>query len=274
MLIKRLLSLLPRLRPLANDMHIYGTLIGIRIALHRLVPRLVFLPDQLKASRKLTNGHTIFIRQNTSDRDVFEQVFCWNELLVGYPAEEINWIIDAGANVGFTTVWFANRFPKATIVAIEPDPENFRMLQTNIKGFGTRIMAVNAAVWHDDNRELRLSSNAFRDGREWSRQFVPPDEQKTSRDSEPVRSITLDAVVRQFNIDRIGVLKLDIEGAETLVFKNCGIWVNITSVMIVELHKDSPFGDPTESFEAIVEDSFSVSAHGERFIATRARIGV
>jgi predicted O-methyltransferase YrrM len=43
-------------------------------------------------------------------------------------------LIDAGANIGASAVWFHKRFPKARIVAIEPEPHNAEMTRRNIAG--------------------------------------------------------------------------------------------------------------------------------------------
>jgi len=44
-------------------------------------------------------------------------------------------IIDCGANIGCASVWFATQYPKARILAVEPDPDNFRMLVRNSKPY-------------------------------------------------------------------------------------------------------------------------------------------
>ena len=41
--------------------------------------------------------------------------------------------IDAGANIGLTSIYFANKFPNAKIVALEPEIDNYIILQKNIQ---------------------------------------------------------------------------------------------------------------------------------------------
>ena len=44
-------------------------------------------------------------------------------------------IIDAGANIAASALWFAARFPKSHILAIEPAPDNFECLRKNVREF-------------------------------------------------------------------------------------------------------------------------------------------
>lgn len=44
-------------------------------------------------------------------------------------AEKLPLIIDGGANVGYSPIWFALKYPRAQILAVEPDSENFSLLK-------------------------------------------------------------------------------------------------------------------------------------------------
>lgn len=48
-------------------------------------------------------------------------------------ASETPRIIDAGAHIGLTTLYFKQLYPKAQIVAIEPQSDNFALLQKNVR---------------------------------------------------------------------------------------------------------------------------------------------
>ena len=53
-----------------------------------------------------------------------------------------DWIIDAGANTGMASVYFAKWYPHAKIVAIEPDPHNFELLQRNTSRYGIQVACI------------------------------------------------------------------------------------------------------------------------------------
>ncbi len=70
------------------------------------------------------------VRPKTSDFSTFRQIFMDHEYdfkLLDVP----NIIVDAGANIGLASLFFAQRFPSAKIFALEPDHSNFEMLMKN-----------------------------------------------------------------------------------------------------------------------------------------------
>jgi hypothetical protein len=76
-------------------------------------------------------SHPLYMRTGTSDRSAFNEVIVkrwYDHPFPGVP----QLIIDAGANVGYASVRFAELYPNADIVAIEPDRGNFAMLQQNV----------------------------------------------------------------------------------------------------------------------------------------------
>ena len=70
-------------------------------------------------------------------------------------------IIDAGANVGLSAVFYANRFPNARIIAIEPEPSNYEMLKRNVVPY-SNVTPVQAALWKE-NGPLRLFDTGGRE---------------------------------------------------------------------------------------------------------------
>lgn len=77
---------------------------------------------------------TIFIRPKTSDASVFETVFI--ALRFKNITETLlpSLIIDAGANIGLVSVYFANKYPSAVVYAIEPESSNYDLLLKNTNG--------------------------------------------------------------------------------------------------------------------------------------------
>jgi hypothetical protein len=86
--------------------------------------------------------YTVTLRKPpSSDFAVYDQVFILNEYqpladLIKKNEPENRGpltIIDAGGNVGITSIFFNNIFPGSRFIIIEPDKENFRMLEANIR---------------------------------------------------------------------------------------------------------------------------------------------
>jgi len=72
-----------------------------------------------------------FLRLKTTDLPTFDQVFFYKEYDFD-TAKSPNIIIDAGANIGLAAIYFANRYPNAKIIALEPEQSNFRILKENV----------------------------------------------------------------------------------------------------------------------------------------------
>src|ERR1700674_2609294 len=73
---------------------------------------------------------TIILRANTSDIQTFEQIFISQTYELGIDIEP-QLIVDGGANVGYASIYFANRYPAAQIIALEPEESNFELLKEN-----------------------------------------------------------------------------------------------------------------------------------------------
>jgi len=80
----------------------------------------------------------IFLRKGTSDKKVFREVFLFKIYNFPWPDNPPKIIIDAGANIGLSSIFFANRFPDAMIIAVEPETcshcfmQNHAMFDNNV----------------------------------------------------------------------------------------------------------------------------------------------
>src|SRR5580692_2650273 len=61
-------------------------------------------------------------------------------------------IIDAGANVGYVSVFLANKYPAARIIAVEMDPDNVEILRKNVRGYNVDV--VSGALWSSHSHFL------------------------------------------------------------------------------------------------------------------------
>ncbi|RZL32363.1 MAG: FkbM family methyltransferase, partial [Pedobacter sp.] len=78
----------------------------------------------------------IWLRKGSSDFKVFQSVILNHEYKSATKCVNDNpefFIVDAGANIGTTLLYFKAFYPNATIIAIEPDKNNFRQLKLNIE---------------------------------------------------------------------------------------------------------------------------------------------
>ncbi len=89
-----------------------------------------------------------------------------------------------------------------------------------------------------------------------------------------LKAITLGDLVDQFELKSLDVVKLDVEGAEAIIFQdNYEKWLSITKVLIIELHERNWPGISANFEKAISHYPFSKRKNGEYFIYTREGLG-
>jgi FkbM family methyltransferase len=138
-------------------------------------------------------------------------------------------IVDCGANIGITSLFFASRYPNATIYSIEPHPENFALLQQNVRT-EKRIVPINAAVVSASSEVVRFST----DRPSWGNMI------NGKGGGTEVPAITISQILTRFGLAGLDLLKVDIEGAEREIFEN-GEFLPHVGLGIIELHDGYTF---------------------------------
>jgi FkbM family methyltransferase len=211
-------------------------------------------------------AHPVKLRIGTTDVSTFRQVLVGKQYEFDQP-ETANFIIDAGANIGLSALFFANRYPEAKIVAIEPEDSNYEMLCLNAKPY-PGIKPVRAALWKENedlflfdkghgNHGFQISGSGNDDG---SRVGSVP-------------GLTVDSILREAGEEKIDILKVDIEGAEREVFATPAEWIGRVGTVMVELHDEikpgcnDAFNHATRHFSSAVMNGETImrraiAAHG------------
>jgi FkbM family methyltransferase len=171
-------------------------------------------------------AYPLALRPGTADANTFEKIFVWNDYDLQYP-DDVKTVIDAGANIGLSAVFFAARFPKATILAIEPEHENLQLLKRNTAGY-PGVVPLHAALWGTDTTLGLTNAQAPVD----SYRYAPQ-----SADAS-VEAFSVPSILARHDIAGVDVMKIDIEGAEAAVFAGSPPWVEQVGMFIVELHGD------------------------------------
>ena len=198
----------------------------------------------------------LVIRKSTSDWKAFKQVFIAKEYDFPIKAEP-QLIIDGGANVGYASLFFANKFPRAEIIAIEPEESNFAILKRNTVKH-KQITAIKAGLWHK-KAYLKIADTGLG---KWG--FMV---EETGPDNYDIQAITIDEILRQSGKKEIDILKLDIEGAEKELFsENYESWLGKVKVLIIELHDRMKEGCSAVFYSAIEKYNFTETKRGENII--------
>jgi FkbM family methyltransferase len=137
-------------------------------------------------------------------------------------------IVDAGANIGATAVYFIGQCPDALVIAIEPETGNFRLLVDNTRSLNVRALQCALA------------------GERGRARVVDPGEGHWGYRTEPVNNgafentvecTTVNDIFAQYATDYFPlIVKIDIEGAEKDVFARNTEWVQKTPLIVVEIH--------------------------------------
>ena len=175
-------------------------------------------------------AHPLYARYASSDVYVFEQIFGEKEYSPLDGLSGVRVIVDCGAYVGYSARYLLDAFPDARLIAVEPDESNFALLRRNLAPYGRRVALRRAAIWSHKTR-LVVSQGEYKDGREWAIHV------RESQPGEPanVEAIDIDALLDEYAIERVDILKIDIEGAEVMMFAHAP-WLAKVRHMTVELH--------------------------------------
>lgn len=216
-------------------------------------------------------SYELIARSGSSDREVFDQIFIEQEYNFIPPLNPNCIIVDAGANVGYSSAYFLSRYPNCKVIAVEPDPGNFEILKRNLRPFGRRVELLNKALWNE-NTFLSFTNLPYRDGKEWARQVTSNHDGQSHR---RIAALSMESLIEQYSLKSIDLLKIDIEGAEAVVFGSGNIkWLTKVEKIVVELHEDTFYGPCKEIFHSTVKnEEFDKTEHGELLLCLRKMLG-
>jgi FkbM family methyltransferase len=138
--------------------------------------------------------------------------------------KENPYILDCGANIGLSVLFFKHLYPEAEVVTFEADPTICGILNDNLRSQGvTGVTVVNKAVWKEDT-----TVTFFKEGADAGRIDGATGDKET---------IEVPTTVLSRYIDReVDFLKIDIEGAEVEVLNEIRDRLHLVKRMFVEYH--------------------------------------
>lgn len=179
------------------------------------------------------------LRKRSSDFMVFQQIIIEEEYqgvidLLNKHNIRVNSIIDAGANIGLSTVFFKNLYPSSTVVCIEPDDDNCLVINkhVNMNEF-SNVFIEKVGLW-DSNSYLTIIKD-FRDGAKWSLRVKAVDYETK------LKGVSVNYLLNKYNLKEIDLLKIDIEGSEKILLENEGNlkeYISLVKVACIEVHEE------------------------------------
>jgi FkbM family methyltransferase len=201
--------------------------------------------------------HPLAVRPGTSDIKVFDGIFIGVEYECIADLKDIKFVVDCGANVGYSSAFFLSQFKNCEVACVEPDEGNVNVLMNNMAPYGDRVRIYHAGIWSQP-AFLKVREVPYRDGDKWALQV----EQCDSTTPGSIPAVDIPMILRESGQDRISLLKIDIEGAEVQLFsEGCESWLSKVDNIVIELHDDSCFGPASEIVVQKILDTgcFSVS---------------
>lgn len=206
--------------------------------------------------------HPLYLRLRTSDFRIYGQVMVREEYALPL-RNPPRIIVDAGANIGLTAIYLANRFPHARILAVEPDKASFRQLCKNAATY-PHITPICAALW-SSSQQMPWTGNPDRYG---NRRIHVPDDLQHAPAIGQVDTITMSQLMAAHQVDFVDLLKVDIEGAEREVFRTAEPWIDQVGVIIAEMH-DRFLPGCTFAFNSTTRDFDLEWRQGEHIVVAR-----
>lgn len=207
----------------------------------------------------------LWLRNNGSDIQILTTLFKDRE----YDAPGVDWknmrtIVDAGANIGISTLYLHIHAPQARIVAVEPEPENLHMLRLNIKENRIPCDVLAAAVWYAEGtmklgvKASAMSHSLIRDGSGGSSEIE-------------VKTLDMPRILSKLGPDGADLVKMDIEGAEKEVLRHGQGWVRSVKQFLMECHPGRGL-DANEAAAVLSEFGFEATNYNQQknlLLATR-----
>lgn len=212
------------------------------------------------------------IRKLHSDIHVYAQVFGHNEYLPLVQliqkhsiVETVVNIIDAGANVGYTTLYFKKYFPDSHIVAVEPDAANAEQIRRNLTRNAMKTVdIVEGGVWDKDAYLELVRPGTNND--DWA--FSVRESQATT----PLKGYSFKTLLQHFELNTVDILKLDVEGTEQVLFADESFDDVLKNVRFIALEIHDNVADRKHIHNVLRSVGFEIFEQGELTIGANRRL--
>lgn len=192
---------------------------------------------RLRPTRWSRRGAFRFTYANPCEFEaIYDNLFGDQEYRFAATADQ-PFILDCGAHIGVSVLYFKSLYPRARIVAFEPNPGVFALLRENVrKNLLRDVTLVNAAVadaagWIDFYAERRSR-------REWT--WGGAGVANRWLEATASQTIQVPTVRLADYVDRpVDLLKLDVEGMEELAIRGCEGVLDQVAEIVMEFHGSS-----------------------------------
>lgn len=192
---------------------------------------------------RLRDGARISYRANRGDIQTVREVWLAETYRLPFEVNQLDTVVDLGANIGLTSVYLARRYHARRLIAVEPLRANAELARLNFEQNHIESTLIEAAVGAKDGMVRFSADTDFNLGR------VGPA-------GSAVRSMSMSSILLELeDVERIDLLKVDIEGAEGPLLNGRREWLDRVENLIVEFHPDRL--DPEPLVRLLSDEGFS-----------------
>ncbi len=240
--------------------------IGFFPTLSYFIQRIILKKNQFIRLKIRNIQYPVYLRCGTYDINIFYQIFISKEL--DFPIEkDLSSIFDLGANIGLSSVFLINKYPNSKILSVEPDLDNYNILQKNVKKYSS-ILTLNAAIYSSDSL-LKLVDVGEGEASYQIKESYELNEYHKVLSS--VKCYSISSLMRQFGFISLDLVKMDIEGAEKKCLLGTNDWINNVSICAVEIHETLNPGITSRIIGAL-QSKFDFYLHGEYFVFSNKEV--
>jgi FkbM family methyltransferase len=172
----------------------------------------------------------VALRLGTSDAMTYGEIITRGVYALR-PRQPPRVIVDAGANIGLASVYFAKQFPGARILALEPERSNYALLCKNAAAY-PQIAPIQAALWSSTATLDLVDAMGQHAGFRTQTPGVAADRPVIGQ----VAALDMPRLLADYQVEQIDILKVDIECSEIEVFAGAAAWIGRVGVILIELH--------------------------------------
>ena len=245
----------------------YFYLDAFKIIFYSIITKFVKRKDTnkiIKIKAKKLKGENIYIRPFTTDMLLLKLLFLKNGqydfLYNDFKdiAQNAKVIVDVGANIGLFSRLMRVINTDAKIIAIEPEDNNYNLLEKN--ALENLYVCDKHALWNT-NSSLEVVPSV---SGEWG--FTV----RESYNKKDAKGITIEELLKKYDVNYIDILKIDIEGAEFEVFDNSSdSWIDKVGILIIEMHDRKKKGCTKRVINKMKKHNFVYKIYNENYVFTK-----
>jgi FkbM family methyltransferase len=140
-------------------------------------------------------------------------------------------ILDLGANVGYTAIFFGRKYAHAQIACVEPMPQNVAVLRQNLLLNNIQATVFDAAVAVEDGL-IQMETDVHDYGHK-----VAINKSQNNGVLVTCEGVSMPSLMKRLGWKRVGLLKIDIEGYERVLLNEKCDWLQLVDAMCIECHQ-------------------------------------